>query len=328
LQSFVDEVRIHIASGAGGPGSVSFRREKYVPKGGPDGGDGGRGGDVVVRVRRDLRTLIDLTRSRHIKAERGRPGAGRNRHGRDGADAVIEVPPGTAIYDAETNELLLDVVEPDARHVLLEGGRGGKGNSHFATSRNQTPRFAQDGEPGAERELRAELKLIADIGFVGKPNAGKSSLLGRMTAAHPKVGAYPFTTKTPNLGVMELDHRQLILADIPGLIEGASHGAGLGFRFLRHISRTRSLAYIVDLGEDGPLETVSMLEEELADYGGGLARKPRIIVGNKMDEDGAARRLQELRDGLDDQAIVGVSALTGDGIRELAGVFLRFGDGQ
>ncbi|MFW5742025.1 MAG: GTPase ObgE [Spirochaetota bacterium] len=328
MQSFVDEVRIHIASGAGGPGSVSFRREKYVPKGGPDGGDGGHGGDVVVRARRDLRTLIDLTRSRHISAQRGRPGAGRNRHGRDGADAVIEVPPGTAIFDAETNELLLDVVEPDARHVLLEGGRGGKGNSHFATSRNQTPRFAQDGEPGAERELRVELKLIADIGFVGKPNAGKSSLLGRMTAAHPKVGAYPFTTKIPNLGVMELDHSQLILADIPGLIEGASHGAGLGFRFLRHISRTRSLAYIVDLGEDAPLETVSMLEGELADYGGGLARKPRIIVGNKMDEDGALRRLQELRDGLDDQAIVGVSALTGDGIRELAGVFLRFGERQ
>ncbi|MFW5745635.1 MAG: GTPase ObgE [Spirochaetota bacterium] len=326
MQSFVDEVRIHIASGAGGPGSVSFRREKYVPKGGPDGGDGGRGGDVIVRARSDLRTLIDLTRSRTVKAERGRPGAGRNRHGRDGQDAVIEVPPGTAIYDADTGELLLDVVEPGAEHVLLKGGRGGKGNSHFATSRNQTPRFAQDGEPGGERELRIELKLIADIGFVGKPNAGKSSLLGRMTAAHPKIGAYPFTTKIPNLGVMELDHRQLILADIPGLIEGASHGAGLGYRFLRHISRTRSLAFIVDLSEDGPLETVSMLEAELADYGAGLAGKPRIVVGNKMDEDGAQQRLRELRDGLDDAAIVGVSALTGDGIRELAGIFLSFGD--
>ncbi len=279
-----------------------------------------------MRARSDLRTLIDLTRSRTVRAERGRPGAGRNRHGRDGEDAVIEVPPGTAIYDADTGELLLDVVEPGAEHVLLKGGRGGKGNSHFATSRNQTPRFAQDGEPGGERELRVELKLIADIGFVGKPNAGKSSLLGRMTAAHPKIGAYPFTTKIPNLGVMELDHRQLILADIPGLIEGASHGAGLGYRFLRHISRTRSLAFIVDLSEEGPLETVSMLEDELADYGAGLARKPRIVVGNKMDEDGAPQRLRELRDGLDDAAIVGVSALTGDGIRELAGIFLKFGD--
>lgn len=328
MQSFVDEVRVHIASGAGGPGAVSFRREKYVPKGGPDGGDGGRGGDVIVRARSDLRTLIDLTRSRTVKARRGHPGAGRNRHGRDGEDAVIEVPPGTAVYDADTGELLLDVVEPGAEHVLLRGGRGGKGNSHFATSRNQTPRFAQDGEPGAERELRVELRLIADIGFVGKPNAGKSSLLGRMTAARPKIGAYPFTTKIPNLGVMELDHRQLILADIPGLIEGASHGAGLGYRFLRHIARTRSLAFIVDLGEDGPLETVSMLEEELGDYGGGLSRKPRIIVGNKIDEQGATERLQELRDGLDDQAIVGVSALTGDGVRELAGLFLAFGAGQ
>ena len=326
MQSFVDEVRIHIASGAGGPGSVSFRREKYVPKGGPDGGDGGRGGDVIVRARSDLRTLIDLTRSRTVRAERGRPGAGRNRHGRDGQDAVIEVPPGTAIYDADTGELLLDVVESGAEHVLLKGGRGGKGNSHFATSRNQTPRFAQDGEPGGERELRVELKLIADIGFVGKPNAGKSSLLGRMTAAHPKIGAYPFTTKIPNLGVMELDHRQLILADIPGLIEGASHGAGLGYRFLRHISRTRSLAFIVDLSEDGPLETVSMLEDELADYGAGLAAKPRIVVGNKIDEEGAPERLQELRGGLDEAAIVGVSALTGDGVRELAGIFLTFGD--
>ncbi|MFP4114758.1 MAG: GTPase ObgE [Spirochaetota bacterium] len=325
MESFVDEVRLHVASGAGGAGSVSFRREKYVPKGGPDGGDGGRGGDVIVRARRDLRTLIHLTRNRSIRAERGRGGSGRNRHGRDGHDAVVEVPPGTAIMDADTGELLLDITDPDEEHVLLRGGRGGKGNAHFATSRNQAPRFAQDGEPGAERELRVELRLIADIGFVGKPNAGKSSLLGRMTASKAKIGAYPFTTKIPNLGVMELDNRQLILADIPGLIEGASGGAGLGIRFLKHIARTRSLAYIVDLSEEHPEEAVAMLERELAEYGAGLERKRRIIVGNKIDVEQARERLVGLRDAFPDDHVLAVSALTGDGVRDLAGEFLSFG---
>lgn len=324
MQTFVDEVRIHIASGAGGAGCVSFRREKYVPRGGPDGGDGGRGGDVVLRSRRDLRTLIHLTRSRHVKAERGQPGSGRNRHGRDGEDAVIEVPPGTAIYDADTNELVVDVVDDDVEQRLLEGGRGGKGNAHFATSRNQAPRFAQDGEPGEVRELRIELRLIADIGFVGKPNAGKSSLLGRMTAAHPRIGAYPFTTEIPNLGVMDLDNRQLILADIPGLIEGASRGAGLGHQFLRHIARTRSLAYIVDLSDEDPVATVAMLEGELSAFGQALERKPRLIVGNKIDEPGSGARLQELTATFGELA-VGVSALTGVGIRELAGRFFDIG---
>jgi GTP-binding protein len=325
LQSFVDEVRLYVASGAGGAGSVSFRREKYVPKGGPDGGDGGRGGDVVVHARQDLRTLIHLTRKRSIAAERGQGGSGRKRHGRDGHDAVIEVPPGTAIFDADTGELLVDVVDPNDEHILLRGGRGGKGNAHFATARNQTPRFAQSGEPGAERQLRVELRLIADIGFVGKPNAGKSSLLGRMTAAQPKIGAYPFTTKIPNLGVMELDHRQLILADIPGLIEGASDGAGLGIRFLKHIARTRSLAYIIDLGEDGVRDSVELLHHELTEYGAGLEQKPRLIVGNKIDLPEADRRLDELRRAYPEEPVVGVSALTGDGVRELAGEFHAFG---
>ncbi|MFW6313646.1 MAG: GTPase ObgE [Spirochaetota bacterium] len=328
MQSFVDEVRIHVASGHGGAGCVSLRREKYAPKGGPDGGDGGRGGDVVLRCRGDLRTLIHLTRTRTIQAERGQPGSGRNRFGRDGSDAIVDMPPGTAVYDDDTGEFLVDLVEEGQEVVLLQGGRGGKGNAHFATSRHQTPRFAQDGEPGAERTLRVELRLIADIGFVGKPNAGKSSLLGRLTAAHPQIGAYPFTTKIPNLGVMVLDHRQLVLADIPGLIEGAAEGAGLGFQFLRHIARTKSLAFVVDLEEEDPAGAVSMPAQELLDYGAGLESKPRMIVGNKTDVDGADERLNELRRQLPDDRVIGVSALTGDGIRELAGEFLKFGAGQ
>ncbi|MFW5686212.1 MAG: GTPase ObgE [Spirochaetota bacterium] len=325
LQSFVDEVKIQVASGAGGAGSVSFRREKYVPKGGPDGGDGGRGGDVIVRGRSDLRTLIHLTRSRQLRGERGQPGSGRNRHGRDGRDAVVEVPPGTAVYDDDTGELLVDIVEDGQEMVLLKGGRGGKGNAHFATARHQAPRFAQDGEPGEERALRVELRLIADVGFVGKPNAGKSSLLGRMTAAHPEIGAYPFTTKIPNLGVMYLDHRQLILADIPGLIEGASHGAGLGFRFLKHIARTRTLAYVVGLDDEDPVETVRMLEVELAEYGADLERKPRLIVGNKTDLPESEERLALLQAAFPDEPVGGVSAVTGDGVRQLAGAFFTLG---
>jgi len=263
-----------------------------------------------------------------LRAERGQPGSGRKRHGRDGRDALVEVPPGTAIYDAQTDELLVDVVRDGQELVLLEGGRGGKGNTHFATSRNQAPRFAQDGEPGVERELRVELRLIADIGFVGKPNAGKSSLLGRMTAAHPEIGAYPFTTKIPSLGVMYLDHRQLILADIPGLIEGASHGAGLGFQFLKHISRTVSLAYIVGLDDEDTVGSVAMLQEELAEYGSGLEGKPRIIVGNKTDIPEANERLGALREAFPADPVYGASALTGDGVRQLAGAFFALGAGS
>ncbi len=305
---------------------MSFRREKYVPKGGPDGGDGGRGGDVVVRVRSDLRTLLHLTRGRVIRAERGQPGSGRNRHGRDGRDAVVEVPPGTAIFDATTGEIVKDLTVDGEQHVLLTGGRGGKGNSHFATSRNQTPRFAQDGEPGEERALRIELRLIADIGLVGSPNAGKSTLLGRLTAASPKIGAYPFTTKIPNLGVMQLGSRQLVLADIPGLIEGASEGAGMGVRFLKHVARTRTLAYIVDLQDEHPDTTLSMLEHELAAYDARLTERPRVVVGNKLDLEGSVQRLEDLARALPHDRVIGVSALTGEGMRELAGIFLAVGD--
>lgn len=281
----------------------------------------------MVRARSDLRTLHHLTRGRIVRAERGQPGSGRNRHGRDGRDAVVEVPPGTAVFDATTGELLQDLTVDGEQHVLLTGGRGGKGNSHFATSRHQTPRFAQDGEPGEERDLRIELRLIADIGLVGSPNAGKSTLLGRLTAANPKIGAYPFTTKIPNLGVLQLDTRQLVLADIPGLIEGASEGAGMGVRFLKHIARTRTLAYIVDLQDEQPRRTLSILERELAAYDARLAERPRVIVGNKLDLEGSEVRLRKLADALPNDRVVGVSALTGEGMRELAGIFLAVGDG-
>ncbi|TFH06251.1 MAG: GTPase ObgE, partial [Spirochaetales bacterium] len=319
MEQFIDEVTIQVSSGAGGAGSVSFRREKYVPKGGPDGGDGGRGGDVIIQVRQDLRTLVDLTRQRTLRARRGATGSGRNRHGSDGADVVIEIPPGSMVTDVETGEVVLDAVENGTRVVLLKGGRGGKGNAHFATSRHQTPRVAQEGEPGSELELKVELRLIADVGFVGKPNAGKSSLLGRLTAAHPKIGAYPFTTKIPNLGVLYLQDDQRILADIPGLIDGASEGAGLGFRFLRHIARTKTLAFVVDLGDPDPVETIHMLEHELKDYSAELARKSRMIIANKNDLPDVEGTLDQLREAFPDEPVVSVSAITGDGIRQLAG---------
>lgn len=327
MQQFIDEVVITVSSGHGGPGKVSFRREKYVPKGGPDGGDGGRGGDVIVAVRDDLRTLFHLTRTRIIRAEDGQPGGQRNRHGADGKDAIVEIPPGTVVTDNTTGEVLLDAVQNGVRVKLLDGGRGGKGNSHFATSRHQTPRFAQDGEPGVERTLRAELRLIADIGFVGKPNAGKSSLLGRLTAAHPKVGSYPFTTKIPNLGVLQLEEEHVVLADIPGLIEGAAEGAGLGDQFLRHLARTRQLAYVLDLSEDDPAEALETLENELRAYDPELAARPRMIIGNKLDLEGSADRLREVREVLSSETVIGVSALTGENIRTLAGVLLAAGRG-
>ncbi len=325
MQQFIDEVTITASSGHGGPGKVSFRREKYVPKGGPDGGDGGRGGDLIVAVRSDLRTLFHLSRTRIIRARDGERGGGRDKHGRDGEDGVIEVPPGTVITDDETGEVLLDAVNDGMRVELLYGGRGGKGNAHFATSRHQTPRFAQDGEPGAELILRVELRVIADIGFVGKPNAGKSSLLGRLTAAHPKIGNYPFTTKIPNLGVLQIEHDHVILADIPGLIEGAAEGAGLGDRFLKHIARTRYLAFVIDLSEDDPAAAVKVLEDELAAYSTGLAAKPRILVGNKIDLPGVEERIQELAAAFPGDRVYGVSALTGAGIRPLAGALLAAG---
>ena len=322
MQRFVDDVTFTIRSGHGGAGSVSFRRERYVPRGGPDGGNGGRGGDVVVRVRRNLKTLAHLTGHTSFSAENGRPGEGRKRHGRDGAAWYLEVPPGAAIRDVETGELLADITEEVDDFVLLAGGRGGKGNTHFKSSTHRTPRFAQPGEPGEERLITVELRLIADIGFVGLPNAGKSSLLQVLTAAHPKVGNYPFTTKIPNLGVMRYHDHDVILADIPGIIEGAADGAGLGHRFLRHISRTAVLALLIDVTEERPDAVYATLLHELGAFDPELAQKRRIVVGTKCDLDPDGEQLKQLAAACAGEQVIGVSAAARSG---LDGVIECFG---
>lgn len=288
---------------------MSFRREKYVPRGGPDGGDGGRGGDVAFLVRRNVKTLSHLKMRQRFFAQNGRPGAGRQRDGARGEDALVEVPPGTAVFDAASGERLLDLTREGERIVLLEGGRGGKGNTHFKTSRHQTPRFSQSGEEGHELRLRVELQVIADVGFVGLPNVGKSTLLKVLTAADPKIGNYPFTTVIPNLGVMHAFERDIVLADIPGIIEGASDGAGLGLRFLKHISRTRGLAYVVEATDTDPDATLALLRAELRSYNQELLEKPALVIRSKSDcADSEAPAAGEF---------LSVSAITRAGLAEL-----------
>jgi GTP-binding protein len=313
-------VYIDVASGKGGNGAVSFRREKYVPKGGPDGGDGGKGGDVVFSVRSNLKTLSDLKARRVYRAKGGGNGRGARRHGAGGADVVIEVPPGTLVKDPQTGEVLKDLTyEQD--WVCLRGGKGGKGNWHFKSSRRQTPRYAQEGKPGEERRLHIELRLIADIGFVGLPNAGKSSLLQALTNAHPEVADYAFTTKVPNLGVVNYTYRNIVLADIPGIIEGASRGAGLGDKFLRHISRTAGIALLIDLSDQDFSRTFETVLRELHAYTPKLAEKPRIVAGTKMDLDNTEERLAELRRALPDERVFGISSYSGTGLNELVEAF-------
>ncbi len=291
---FSDETYIDVASGNGGNGCVSFHREKFIPKGGPDGGDGGKGGDVVFVVKDNLRTLGHLKMVRVYKAENGRPGQGDRCFGRSGADIEIPVPPGTVIKDAETGEIIKDLTG-EKRWVFLKGGKGGLGNWHFRSSTRQTPRFAQPGEKGVEMRIGVELLVIADIGFVGFPNAGKSSLLNLLTNARSKVAGYPFTTKIPQLGAMRYDGQDIILADIPGIIEGASQGAGMGFKFLRHISRTKGLAFFIDLSDENYLSSYDILCNELRTFAPSLLEKPQVIIASKYDEDGAEERLAELK---------------------------------
>jgi len=318
LSHFVDEVHIHVASGKGGHGCVSFRREKYIPKGGPDGGDGGRGGDVIFFVRRNLKTLTHIRNRGKYFARNGIPGSGRNKSGEDGEDILIEVPPGSRVLDAQTREVLLDLEEDGQKLVFLKGGKGGQGNMHFATSRNQAPRYAQPGLPGEEREIIVEMNLIADIGFVGFPNAGKSTLLKSVTSANPKVGAYPFTTKIPSLGVLSVYDSELILADIPGIIEGASQGAGLGLRFLKHIHRTAGLAFLLDLEQDKDhVEEFHILLKELEDYEPSLVNKPRILIASKMDMPEAEEAFANLQKKLPGEKLLGISAHTHQGMQDL-----------
>ena len=284
---FVDQALIFVRSGKGGNGCVSLRREKFVPKGGPDGGDGGDGGDVVLIADDSLTTLLPVTPRPHYRAKNGQPGSGKSMHGANGADCKVLVPPGTMVFDHETGEMLADIAEAGQRWVAATGGAGGFGNEHFKSATNQTPREATPGEPWVERTLRLELRLIAEVGLVGLPNAGKSTMLAALSRARPKVAAYPFTTLSPHLGIAELtDHRRIVFADLPGLIEGAAGGAGLGHDFLRHVERTRILAHVVDLAPiDGsdPLDAYRAIRAELLAYSAPLAEKLEIVVFNKSD---------------------------------------------
>jgi GTP-binding protein len=281
---FVDRVLVKVEAGTGGSGQTSFRREKFAPMGGPDGGDGGRGGDVIIRGDRNLTTLLDYTYRDAWKAERGQHGEGSNRTGRSGEDIVLPVPPGTVVRDAETQEFLGEVMEEGHSILVAKGGRGGKGNSFFVTPTHQSPREWQPGEEGIARTLELELKLIADVGLVGQPNAGKSTMLSVISAARPKIADYPFTTLSPNLGVVPLsDHRSFVVADIPGIIEGASEGKGLGLRFLRHIERTRMLAFMIPIDAEDWQAELDQLRHEISTYSTELAAKPYCVVFTKLD---------------------------------------------
>lgn len=328
---FADEAIITVASGKGGDGCVAFRREKFIPFGGPAGGDGGRGGDVVFVVKRNLRTLAYLRYRQTFRAQNGQPGMGKNMHGRDGEDVIIEVPPGTIIRDAETGEILKDfsartwkgALQEGERWVFLKGGKGGWGNTHYKNSVNQAPRFAQPGQPGQERKLKIELSLIADIGLVGFPNAGKSSLLDYFTNARPKIAPYPFTTKIPNLGVLTVNDRDIILADIPGIIEGAHEGAGLGIRFLKHIARTACLAFLIDLSEDNWQSAFPTLLHEIEMFSPELAKKPRILVGTKLDLPEAQKHSKDFCAAYPEEQTYCISVFSGAGLDSLKQVFFE-----
>ena len=319
---FYDEVKVFVRSGKGGNGCVSFRREKYVPRGGPNGGDGGDGGDVVFVVDSHRRNLIDLAYQKQYRAKKGQHGQGSDRIGRRGADAVVHVPVGTLVYDRETGDLLADLVSESQRWIAAKGGRGGRGNKRFASSTNRAPRQADPGEASTERWLRVELKLMAEVGLVGFPNAGKSTFVAAVSRARPRIADYPFTTLAPQLGTVDAgDFDRFTVADIPGIIEGASEGAGLGLRFLRHIERNRLLLLLLDLSPESgrdPLGDYRGLNGELAAYGKGLAEKPQLLAANKIDLPEAKERLEELKRRLPAETEVhAISALTGQGVPEL-----------
>jgi len=318
---FIDEAEIFVKAGDGGDGCVSFRREKHVPRGGPDGGDGGRGGSILIRADEQITTLLDMTqRARYIAAS-GRPGSGKRRHGKSGDDVVILVPVGTIVRDRDRGNVLRDFTRHGEELYVVRGGRGGRGNKALAGPLNQTPREAEEGEPGGERWLHLELKLIADVGLIGLPNAGKSTLLSRLSSAHPKIADYPFTTLQPQLGIVEgPDDVRFVMADIPGLLEGAHRGVGLGDEFLRHIERTRVLLHVVDAapveGAPAPDEAYAIVRRELAAYSAGLAARPEIVVANKLDLTGAELGVKALRRTVDKE-ICAVSAAVGTGLDDL-----------
>ncbi|MEJ5260128.1 MAG: GTPase ObgE [Anaerohalosphaeraceae bacterium] len=330
---FIDQAKIIVKAGDGGHGCVSFRREKFIPKGGPDGGDGGRGGNVYFRVDPSIDTLLDFS-GRHIwEAQNGKPGEGKNKHGADGEDLIIPVPPGTLVYDEDMNILLADLDREGMQVCIARGGRGGKGNKAFATPVRQVPRFAQKGKPGQMRKLRLELKLIADVGLVGMPNAGKSTLISRCSKARPKIADYPFTTLSPVLGIVELsDFRRFVMADIPGLIEGAHKGAGLGHDFLRHIERTRILVHLLDIlpaDRSDPVVNYHTIRNELELYSRQLLEKPEVIVLNKIDLDPDGTLVRQYKERLPNgKPILAISAATGQGIAELKETLWSLGKGK
>ena len=320
---FTDYVRIHAEAGKGGNGAISFRREKYVAAGGPDGGDGGKGGDVYFKVDKDANTLIEFRYKKKFKAENGQNGEGGHRYGKSGQDLYIPVPIGTVVKDSATDEVLADLSEPEEVALILKGGRGGKGNSHFATSTRQAPRFAQDGEPGEEKDLTLELKLLADVGLIGFPNVGKSTFLSVVTSATPKIANYHFTTIEPNLGVVKSKYGDsFVIADIPGIIEGASQGVGLGIQFLRHIERTRLLLHFIDVsGTEGrnPVDDYYKVNEELKQYREKLPKRTQIIVANKIDSMQDSNLYEDLEKVAKEhnQKIFKISGVTGEGVEEL-----------
>ncbi len=318
---FIDEASVTVRSGDGGRGCMSFRREKFVPRGGPDGGNGGRGGSVWLRVSPHMSTLLDFRYRKVYKARRGQHGMGKCMHGRNALDLVIDVPPGTVVSDEETGELLADLTKADERLLVAPGGRGGRGNAAFVSSTNQAPDRADDGSPGVERRLHLSLKIIAQIGLVGLPNAGKSTLLSRISHARPKVADYPFTTLSPVLGVVSHRDDEFVVADLPGLIEGAHRGAGLGHRFLKHVDRTEGLVHVVDgsLGADGIVRAVEVIREEMERFRPGLSGRPTLLAFNKMDVTGAREASREARARLKipERDAYYISAVTGEGIAAL-----------
>ena len=313
---FLDRARLVVKGGDGGRGIISFRREAHVPRGGPDGGDGGRGGSVILKVDSGMTTLSEFRFRKTLAAQSGAAGGGKNKSGKAGADLVVRVPEGTIVVDRATGERVADLVTPDEEIVIARGGQGGKGNARFVSSTRRVPRIAEDGSPGESHELDLELKLIADVGLVGLPNAGKSSLLAALTRATPKIADYPFTTLTPNLGVARLEDRELVIADIPGLIEGAHTGVGLGEEFLRHIERTRLIVHVVDLALTDPIADIAIVNAELSAYGRGLVERPRLFALNKLDLFEARERAAAIGATLGPDAVA-VSAVTGEHVPEL-----------
>lgn len=319
---FVDQVSVYVKAGDGGNGLVAYRREKYVPLGGPAGGDGGNGGDVIFKVDEGLNTLMDLRYNRHFKAKRGENGMSKNQHGKNSVPLIVPVPPGTTVIDEDTNQIIADLTIHGQEAVIAKGGRGGRGNSRFATPRNPAPDFAENGEPGEEKNIKVELKLIADVGLVGFPSVGKSTFLSVVSAAKPKIADYHFTTLAPNLGVVDTgDQRSFVLADLPGLIEGAHQGIGLGHQFLRHVERTRVIIHVIDMaateGRD-PFEDYEKINKELKEYDEKLMTRPQVIAANKMDMPGAEDNLEKFKEQLGEGVpVYPVSALTKEGLRDI-----------